>query len=104
MFNLCVLTGPVLTEPKLSFFEGYPNTMFFLGISIGPFRAGVIKVCCGHNLAAIADNFIRKGDWVAVMGVIGRYVYEDEKLEGPQQLVLVAQDFELVRDDNPINK
>ncbi len=38
MFNVCILTGPVLTEPKLSFFEGHPDTIFYLGISIGPYR------------------------------------------------------------------
>lgn len=104
MFNVCVLTGPVLTEPKLTFFEGHPDTMFYLGISIGPFEAGVIKVCCGHKLAPIAETSIRRGDLVAVVGVIGRYVYEDDKLEGPYELVLVAQDFELVRSDSPVRK
>jgi hypothetical protein len=104
MFNVCVLTGPVLTEPKLTFFEGHPDTMFYLGISLGPYKAGVIKVCCGQKLAPVAENSIRRGDLVAVVGVIGRYVYEDDKLEGPQELVLVAQDFELVRSDSPIRK
>lgn len=104
MFNVCVLTGPVLTEPKLTFFEGHPDTMFYLGISIGPYKAGVIKVCCGHHLAPVAEDYIRRGDQLAVVGVIGRYVYEDDKLEGPQELVLVAQDFELVRSDSPVRK
>jgi hypothetical protein len=104
MFNVCVLTGPVLTEPKLTFFEGHPDTMFYLGISLGPYKAGVIKVCCGQKLAPVAENSIRRGDLVAVVGVIGRYVYEDDKLEGPQELVLVAQDFELVRSDSPVRK
>jgi hypothetical protein len=104
MFNVCVLTGPVLTEPKLTFFEGHADTMFYLGISLGPYKAGVIKVCCGQNLAPVAKDCIHRGDRLAVVGVIGRYVYEDDKIEGPQELVLVAQDFELVRSDSPVRK
>jgi hypothetical protein len=104
MFNVCILTGPVLTEPKLTFFEGHPDTIFYLGISIGPYRAGVIKVACGHNLAPVAADYIHRGDRLAVVGVIGRYVYEDDKPEGPQELVLAARDFELIRSDSPVRK
>ena len=104
MFNVCILTGPVLTEPKLTFFEGHPDTIFYLGISIGPYKAGVIKVACGHHLAPVAEAYIHRGDRLAVVGVIGRYVYEDDKLEGPQELVLVARDFELIRSDSPVSK
>jgi hypothetical protein len=104
MFNVCILTGPVLTEPKLTFFEGHPDTIFYLGISIGPYKAGVIKVACGHHLAPVAEEFIHRGDRLVVVGVLGRYVYEDDKLEGPKELVLVARDFELVRSDSPVRK
>jgi hypothetical protein len=44
MFNVCILTGPVLTEPKLKFFDSQTDTMFYLGISIVPYKGGVIKV------------------------------------------------------------
>jgi hypothetical protein len=57
-----------------------------------------------QKLAAVAENSIRRGDRVAVGGIFGRYVYEDDKLEGPHELVLVAQDFELVRSDSPVRK
>jgi hypothetical protein len=66
MFNFCVLTGPVLTEPKLTFFEGHPDTIFYLGISSGPYKAGVIKVCCGHHLAPVAEDCIHRGDRRAI--------------------------------------
>jgi hypothetical protein len=69
MFNVCVLSGPVLTEPKLTFFEGHPDTIFYLGISIGPYKAGVIKVACGHHLAPVAKDYIHRGDRLAVVGV-----------------------------------
>ena len=101
MFNVCILTGPVLTEPKLTFFQGHPDTMFYLGISLGPYKAGVILVCCGHHLAPLAEDYFHRGDRVVVMGVLGRYVYEDDKLEGPKELVLIVRDFELVRSDSP---
>jgi single-strand DNA-binding protein len=72
MFNVCILTGPVLTEPKLTFFEGHPDTIFYLGISFGPYKAGVIKVACGHHLAPVAEAHIHRGDRLAVVGFIGR--------------------------------
>jgi single-stranded DNA-binding protein len=104
MFNVCILTGPVLTEPKLKFFEGQADTMFYIGISLGPYKAGVIRVSCPSKLAPVAEDSIHRGDRVAVVGVIGRYVYEDDKLDVPHELVLVAQDFELVRSDSPVRK
>jgi hypothetical protein len=97
MLNVCVLSGLVLTEPKLKFFEGDPITTFDLGINVGPLKAGVIRVCCPPKVAPIAESSISKGDRVAVVGFIGRYMYEEDTLKGPRDLIFLVQDFELVR-------
>jgi single-stranded DNA-binding protein len=97
MLNVCVLSGPVLTDPEFKSCEGVPFTTFYLGITIGPYKAGVIKVCCHPKMASMAETAISKGDRVAVSGAIGRYEYEDEEPEAAQELALMAQDFELIR-------
>lgn len=101
MFNVCVLSGLVLTEPELIYSGAPPEAMFELGIALGPYKAGSIKVNCSRNLAAVAVNAIHRGDRVAVVGIIGRDVYGDEKKEGPTELVMVAHDLELVMRTSP---
>ena len=97
MINVCVLTGRVLTDPEFKSCEGAPYTTFYMGITIGPYDAGAIKVCFPPKLAAMADTILRQGDRVTVVGVIGRYGSEDNKLKEPLELVLVAEDFEVLR-------
>ena len=97
MINVCVLSGPVVTDPEFKSCEGAPYTTFYLGISIGPFKAGAIKVCFPPKLADMADTCIREGNHVTVAGVIGRYESEGKKLKEPLELVLVAEDFEVQR-------
>ncbi len=99
MFNLCVLSGVVLTEPELKIYDGLRQTMFKLGIMLGPYIAGYILVCCPQNLAPVAADYLKRGDRVAVSGIIGRYEYDPEIK--PLELVLVAQELELIRKDSP---
>ena len=99
MFNVCVVSGVVLSEPKLKSFEGLPQTMFKLGIMLGSYKAGYITVCCPRNLAPVAADYLQRGDRVAVSGIIGRYEYDPEIK--PLELVLVAREMELVRKDSP---
>ncbi len=95
MINVCVLTGWVLTDPELKSCEGAPYTTFYMGITIGPYKAGAIKVCFPPKLADMVDTFLRQGNRVTVVGVIGRYGSEDNKLNDPLELVLLADDFEV---------
>ncbi len=90
----------VLDEPKLKTYGDHPQTMFKLGIMLGPFKAGYITVCCPKNLAPVAANYLKKGERVAVLGIIGRYEY-DPRIK-PLELVLVAQELELIRKDSPL--
>jgi hypothetical protein len=100
LFNFCVLSGLVLTEPMISFFEGHEDAMFFLGIVSGRLKVGSIRVYCPGNLGAITMDSIHLGDRVAIVGIIGQHEY-DEKIKWPPELVLVAQGFELVKRDSP---
>ena len=97
MINVCVLTGRVLTDPEFKSCEGALYTTFYMGITIGPYETGAIKVCFPPKLAAMADTILRQGDRVTVVGVIGRYGSEDNKLKEPLELVLVTEDFEVLR-------
>jgi len=101
MFNTCILSGLVLTEPKFKIHEGFAQAMFGLGIMFGPYKAGCIKVCCPKDLAAVATSSIHRGDRVAVVGAIGHYEYEPWEKKRPLELVFVATDLELVRKDSP---
>jgi hypothetical protein len=96
MINVCVLTGWVLTDPELKSCEGAPYTTLYMCITIGPYKAGAIKVCFPPKLADMAD-ILHQGDRVTVVGVIGRYGSEDNKLKEPLELVLLAEDFEVQR-------
>ena len=97
MINVCVLTGRVLTDPELKSCGGAPCTTFYMGITIGPYKAGAIKVCFPPKLADLVDAILHQGDRVTVIGVIGRYESEDNKLKEPLELVLLAEDFEVQR-------
>jgi hypothetical protein len=97
MINVCVLSGRVLTDPEFNSCEGAPYTTFYMCIAIGPYEAGAIKVCFPPKLAAMADTMLRQGDRVTVVGVIGGYGFGDNKLKESRELVLVADDFEVIR-------
>ena len=101
MFNYCFVSGLVLTEPEYQLIDKNPQTIFELGIWLGPFRAGIIKVGCFEKLAAIAANAIHRKDRLAVVGAIGQYDYVRGEKKGPHELVLIATDFELVRRNSP---
>jgi hypothetical protein len=101
MINVCVLTGRILTDPEFKSCEGAPYTTFYMGITIGPYEAGTIKACFPPKLAAMADTTLRQGDRVTVVGVIGRYEFDEKKLKEPLELVLVAEDFEVLRFASP---
>jgi hypothetical protein len=100
MFNSCVISGVVLTEPDLKLYEGHADTVFKLGLMIGQFKAGYVTVRCPQKLAEVASNLLHRGDRVALAGVIGRYE-DPAKLQQPFELVFIAQDLELIRPDSP---
>jgi len=100
MFNFCVFSGTVCTEPEIEFFGHDATTTFELAIWIGPFEAGKIRVACYKGLAVAAAKSIHQGDRVAVIGCVSKYLGEDEKATGPHKPELLALDLELVSSDS----
>jgi hypothetical protein len=62
MFNYCVLSGRVITDPTLRFYgKDSPVTEFTLNILMGNRRWGTIKVSTFSSLAMGAAKHLRHG-------------------------------------------
>jgi hypothetical protein len=94
MFNYCVCSGRIITDPTLRFFgKDSPVTEFTLQILMENHRWGTIKVQTMSRLAMAAAKHLNMGDKVIVVGVIsGGVVFH-------QDIYLLASDLEALRED-----
>jgi hypothetical protein len=93
MFNYCVLSGRVITDPTLRFFgKDSPVTEFTLQILMENQRWGTIKVKTFSRVAMAAVKHLDMGDRVVVAGFLSGGVL-------PQDICLLASDLEALRED-----
>jgi hypothetical protein len=94
MFNYCVLSGRLTTNPTLRFFgKDSPVTEFTLQILMENHRWGTIKVQTLSRLAMAAAKHLNMGDKVIVVGVIS------EGFALRQEIYLLASGLEALRED-----
>ena len=100
MFNYCVFSGRVMTIPMMQYFgKDKPVTEFTLEILRANDRCGKIRVKCFSSLAMGAAKHFSLGDRVAVAGFISGGVNRQDNGEYQYELLLVASDLELLRED-----
>jgi single-stranded DNA-binding protein len=103
MFNYCFISGRVMTIPTLQYFgKDKAVTEFTLEISRASDRCGKIKVKCYSSLALEVAKHLRLRDRVVVAGFISGDVHRQANGEYQYELLLVASDVELLREDPDI--
>jgi single-strand DNA-binding protein len=100
MFNYCVLSGRVTTDPTLRFFgKDKPVTKFTLEILMGSDRYGRIKVECFDRLAMEAVKLLSMGDRIAIAGFIAGGKHRQDNGTYQYELRLVGSGLAPLRED-----
>jgi single-stranded DNA-binding protein len=92
MFNFCVVSGRIITEPMLKFYgKDNPVTQFTLEILIANYRWIRIKVRFLGRLAVEVAKHLRLGNRVAVAGFISWDIDMNDLLLDAHEVEVVSE-------------
>jgi single-stranded DNA-binding protein len=103
MFNQCVISGRVCSEPEIDcskWEDAYCSFKFAFQAWNRP--AGTIEVTCLKDVALFADKYLRQGDRVAVAGTLFISQFRSDDGECRKVAEILATALELVKDDDRI--
>ena len=97
MLNSCVLSGNIGADPEVFYSsEGEPIATFNLAFKSSKKKTGWMKITCFH-LADIAEKFLRKGDRIAVQGILSQNKWQTEEGQTRTSYELIAQTIEFIK-------
>lgn len=97
MFNICVLTGLVITIPTLTYFRGEtPVTDFEMDILVDQLRMGQITVSCSDREAMRTVKYVSKGIIVVAAGFMIASQRPDADGVWRKKMILKASDVEVL--------
>ena len=77
MLNTCVLTGNLGDSASVFYnSEGQPVASFNLAFRAGKKKTGWIRVTCFSKTASIVEQYLKKGDRIAVSGPLDHHQWE----------------------------
>jgi single-strand DNA-binding protein len=80
MLNQTVLTGNLGNDVSVFFTsEGKPVAILNLAFNLSKKKTGWIKVVCFNRLAEIAEQYLKKGDRIGVIGTLDQQRWQNEK-------------------------
>jgi single-strand DNA-binding protein len=80
MLNQTVLTGNLGNDVSVFFkSEGNPVAILNLAFNLSKKKTGWIKVVCFNRLAEIAEQYLKKGDRIGVIGTLDQQRWQNEK-------------------------
>ena len=98
MFNFCLLSGIVITEPTLRCNrKGDPLTEFTIEIWMRNYRGGIIQVNCLGRLAVGVVKHLAIGDRIAAAGFLTRDINREDNETYMNELRLAATELEVLR-------
>ena len=103
MFNHCVISGRVCSEPELDCSKWHdPYCTFQFLFQAWGRPGGTMEVSCLKDVALFAGKYLHQGDRVAVVGIlyISKVGGDDGKIR--EEAAMLATALELVKDDDNI--
>jgi single-stranded DNA-binding protein len=98
MFNFCFFIGDLSEDPRVSITEEEQFcSSFEVTLMVGQQHVGNIGVSCHGWLGVMAAMHVRKGDRVAVVGILSPEHWRTGKGKSEYRLEVAAIDMEMVK-------
>jgi single-strand DNA-binding protein len=98
VLNTCVLTGNLGNDPEIFYnSEGQPVANFNLAFRAGKKKTGWIRVTCFNKTAGIVEQYLKKGDRIAVSGALDFHQWETNEGAKRSAIQMIANTIEFIK-------
>jgi single-strand DNA-binding protein len=98
VLNTCVLTGNLGNDPEIFYnSEGQPSGSFNLAFRAGKKKTGWIRVTCFNKTASIVEQYLKKGDRIAVSGSLDFHQWETNEGAKRSSLQMIGNSIEFIK-------
>ena len=98
MLNHIVLSGNLGNDPEIFYnSEGQPVANFNLAFRAGKKKTGWIRVTCFNKTAGIAEQYLKKGDRIAVSGPLDFHQWETNEGAKRREIQMIGNSIEFIK-------
>jgi single-strand DNA-binding protein len=98
VLNHIVLSGNLGNDPEIFYnSEGQPVANFSLAFSASKKRTGWIRVTCFNKTAGIVEQYLKKGDRIAVSGPLDFHQWETNEGAKRREIQMIANTIEFIK-------
>ncbi len=96
--NTCALTGNLGADPEVFYnAEGHAVANFNLAFRAGRKKTGWIRVTCFNKTASTVEQYLRKGDRIAVSGSLDHNQWEASDGSKRSSIQMIANTVEFIK-------
>lgn len=105
MLNLCVITGNLGSDPQVYFTpDGVPVTSFNIAFQSSKKKTCWIKIVTFRTLAEVCAKYLKKGNRIAVSGVLDEQKYSDKDGQNRSHFQIIGGTVEFIKVDESVFK
>jgi single-strand DNA-binding protein len=98
VLNTCVLTGNLGADPEVFYnSEGQPVANLNLAFRASKKRTGWIRVTCFNKTASIVEQYLKKGDRIAVSGSLDHHQWETNEGAKRSAIQMIGNTIEFIK-------
>jgi single-strand DNA-binding protein len=98
VLNHIVLSGNLGNDPEIFYnSEGQPVANFSLAFRASKKRTGWIRVTCFNKTAGIVEQYLKKGDRIAVSGPLDFHQWETNEGAKRREIQLLGNSIEFIK-------
>jgi single-strand DNA-binding protein len=98
VLNHIVLSGNLGNDPEIFYnSEGQPVANFNLAFRAGKKKTGWIRVTCFNKTAGIVEQYLKKGDRIAVSGPLDFHQWETNEGAKRREIQMLGNSIEFIK-------